>query len=105
MRAGLLTEQIEILSPEITKNSFGEESTEWKLSYRTRARVLHDSGNRATVNDEIFYQYIKTFIVRLYTPISNFDRIRWNDKIYRVLDIEPDKALQQLTIKTELVND
>ena len=105
MRAGLLTEQIDILSPEITTNPFGEESTEWKIAYSTRARIMHDSGSRDTVNGEVFYQYIKTFVVRYYVTVNDFDRIKWNGKIYRVLDIEPDKVQQQLTIKTELIND
>ena len=105
MRAGLLTEQIEIISPEVSTNDFGEETTEWVTAYTTRARLGHNSGGRMNENNEIFYSAIKTFQIRDYVPINDYCRIVWKDRQYRILDIEPDKVQQQLTIKTELVND
>nr|DAE49763.1 MAG TPA: head-tail joining protein [Caudoviricetes sp.]DAW52115.1 MAG TPA: head-tail joining protein [Caudoviricetes sp.] len=37
--------------------------------------------------------------------VNEYDRIQWNGKIYRILDIEPDKQQMLLTINVELVND
>lgn len=105
MRAGLFTEPIEVLRAEITKNKFGEEISEWKTIYKTRARVIHTSGSRNNYNDEIVYTYIKTLNVRYYIPVEDFDRIKWNSKIYRILDIEPSDDKSYKTIKIELVND
>jgi len=39
MRAGLLKENITILTPIITKNDFGEQTQEWEQKTVTRARV------------------------------------------------------------------
>ncbi len=105
MRAGLLTEEIEILAPQVSTNDFGEETTEWNSVYSTKARLVHTGGNRTIENDEIFYGYTKTFQIRYYVQVQEYYRILWNGKQYRILDIEPDKQQQQITIKTELVND
>ena len=105
MRAGLLTERIEILQPDVATNDFGEETTNWVSIYTTKARLVHTGGNRTVQNDEIFYSYTKTFQIRNYVPVQEYDRILWNGKQYRILDIEPEKQQQQITIKTELVND
>lgn len=105
MRAGLLQETINIIRPTTLKNEYGEEDTEWKLIYTTKARLVHNSGSRNNENGEIFYAYVKTFEVRDHVPVEEFDRIEWNTKLFRILDIEPDKHQRKLTIKTELIND
>lgn len=105
MRAGLFKEQIEIIRAEITKNDFGEETTEWKTIYNTRARLIHDSGSRNLSNEEIVYSYIKTIMVRYYVPVEEFDRIMWNGKTFRIHEIEPSEDKSFKTIKIELVND
>lgn len=105
MKAGLLKEQIEIITPEIVKNDYGEQDTEWKSKYTTRARLIHTSGNRVITNDEVFYGHVKTLEIRQYVPIDDFDRIIWNNKQYRILDIEPDEHQMKKIIRVELVND
>jgi len=105
MRAGLLTEPIQIIENEIVVNDFGEETSEWVLKYETKARVVHDGGTRTNENDEIYYTGLKTFEVRFYVPITDFDRIVWNGTTYRILNIDPNKEKQKLTIRAEKVND
>lgn len=105
MRAGLLKEKINIITPELTTNDYGEQTTEWLLKYSTRARLIHNSGNRIEPNGEVFYSHIKTFEIRDYVPVDDFDRIIWNDKQYRILDIEPNEEQMKKIIKVELVND
>ena len=105
MRAGLLKEQIEIITPQITTNDYGEQTTEWVSKYQTRAKLVHTSGGRAEYNDEVFYAHVKTLEVRDYVPVDDFDRIVWNKKQYRILDIEPDTAQMKYIIRVELVNE
>ena len=71
----------------------------------TRAKVNHSKGNRELQNEEIFYNYSKTFVVRIYVDIRDADRIKYGDKFYRVTSIEPDTQSQQKIIVTELVNE
>jgi head-tail adaptor len=105
MRAGLLKEPIRILENVITINDFGEQSETWRVKSETRARLVNDGGDRTIINGEIFYSNIKTFEVRYYVDIEDFDRVEWDGKQYRVLNIQPDKLKQNKTIRTELVND
>lgn len=106
MRAGTLQEVIEIYRSTITKNQYGEEVTEWNLIKTTRAKLDHTSQNtRGLTNDEVTYIYTKTLTVRFYIDIQEFDRIKWNNQYYRILDITPNKKLQQKEIKIELINE
>ena len=105
MIAGKLTELIEIYSPHITVNDVGEKSTEYVLKNTTKANVIHNKGSRDIENDEIVYKYQKTFEVRIYVDVGEFDRIKWGSKYYRILDIDTNKELQKITIQTEVVNE
>lgn len=105
MNAGKLTEKIEIFTPKITKNDVGEQSTEYILKLTTKANIQHIKGNRDIENNEVVYNYSRTFEVRIYVDVNEFDRIKWKDKYYRILDVDTNKELQQITILTELVNE
>ena len=105
MNAGKLTDKIEIFTPKITKNDVGEQSTEYILKLTTKANIQHIKGNRDIENNEVVYNYSRTFEVRIYVDVNEFDRIKWKNKYYRILDIDTNKELQQITILTELVNE
>lgn len=105
MISGILTENIEIYSPHIVINEVGEQVNEWIYKNKTKARVIHNNGARNIENREIVYNYTKTFQVRFYVDIDEFDRIKWDKKFYRILDIDKNKEQQQITITTELVNE
>ena len=105
MRAGLLKEPIEIWRKTLTVNDYGEETEEWNSIYSTRARLLHDGGSRVIDNQQVFYDHAKTFQIREYVPVDDYDRIMWKGKFYRILNIEPDTAKMQQIIKTELIDD
>ena len=105
-RAGLLNEVIQILSPSTTINEFGETVQTYKVTYVTRARVEHNNGTRTNENNEIFYSYQKTFTVRSYVPVNEFDLVEYNNKKYRIITIEDRiKAYNDKLLITELIND
>lgn len=105
MKAGLLKEDITVLTAVISVNDFGEESTEWVTKYQTKARLVNKSGNRTIQNAEVIYDYIKELEVRGYVPINDFDRILWNGKIYRILEILERKEYNSKIINVEVIND
>lgn len=105
-RAGLLNEVIKILTPTSTINEFGEKVQSYNVTYCTRARVEHDSGHRSNENNEIFYSYQKSFTVRSYVPVTEFDLVEYNGKRYRILSIDDRiKVNNDKLIITELIND
>ena len=106
MRAGLLKEVISVEKPIIKADDYGAEKKLWiNHISNTRANVNYSSGNRANENGEIVYTYEVIFTVRVYHQINEYMRIIWKNKKYRILSIEPNRELQQLVIKTELINE
>ena len=105
MNGGRLTEVITIERPSIAQNDFGANNLQWQKHIQTRADVQYESGTRATENDEVIFSYNKIFTIRYYHDIDEQDRIIWNNKKWRILSIEPDKAKQLITIRTELINE
>lgn len=83
----------------------GEQSTVYIKDKSTRARIINDSGNRSIENDEVVYNYDKTFEVRTYVNVDELDLIKWNNKFWRIMEIELDKPSQTKTIKCVLKND
>jgi hypothetical protein len=75
------------------------------LKYSTKARLVHNGGNRVIENNEVFFSHSKTFQVRDYVPVDDYDRIKWDNKYYRILNIEPDKERMNKTIQGELIDD
>ena len=75
------------------QSDYGDISTSYQLVAKTRAKVNHSLGNREIQNNEIFYDYSKTFQVRSYVDVMDTDRIKYGGKFYRVISIEPDAHL------------
>jgi len=106
MRAGLLNSVISVEKPEVVSDDFGANSLQWVQHIpKTRAKVTYSSGSRANENNEIIFAYEVIFTARIYHKITERMRILWEGRKYRILSIEEDKALQQLIIKTELINE
>lgn len=105
MRAGLLTEIIDILSPNKVVSEYGEEKTEYIKSYRTRAQVVVQPSSREVSNDEIVYANQYDLRVRYYVPVEEFDLIVWHGKRYRILSIQPKREWNEKMLKIEKINE
>lgn len=105
MRAGLLREVVEVWRPVTVQNEYGQQETSYIQAYTTRARLLHKSGGRDIENNEVVFNYTKTFEVRHYCVISELDRIKWNGKFYRITDITPRTENMSIEINCELINE
>lgn len=105
MIAGILKEIITIKRAVIVKNDFGEEVETWSDVTTTRAYVKQSSSQRNEENGEITYDFIKEFRVRIYVDVRPYDIIIWNGQKYRILSLDKQKDLQQITLQTELINE
>lgn len=108
MRSGRLKHFIVIEELKTFSNEFGEEeSSKYCEKIRTRADIKNDSGNRTNEVGEIFYSYQKTFMLWDYFDkvISEFDRIIYHGKPYRILSKDLDVDNKILYVRTELVNE
>lgn len=105
MRAGLLTEHIDLLEPLTIRTETGSEDTIYEVKYKTRARVTYGSGNRENENGDIFYSHIVSFEVRRFYEFDENFRISWRKRQYRIVCIEPQIHNQSILVRTELIND
>ena len=106
MKAGLLNEVIRIEKPVTNRDEYGADSKIWETQVaKTKASVTFNSGNRVNENNEIIYAYQVTFTIRIYHQINEEMRIIWKNKKYRILSLEENKQRQNITIRTELINE
>lgn len=105
MIAGILKDIITIKRAVVIKNDFGEEVETWSDVTTTRAYVKQSSSQRNEENVEITYDFIKEFRVRIYVDVRPYDIIIWNGQKYRILSLDKQKDLQQITLQTELINE
>ena len=83
----MLNEIVDIYNIVSTQNSFGEQVDTLSKKCTTRANVSWNTGNRTVENEEIVYNYTKTFTVRSYINVLNTDIIEWQNQKYRIISI------------------
>ena len=105
LRAGLLNEYITFRKRVITRDDFGEQSSQWKNVIYTRARVVRMSGNRSMENNEVWHPTSLQFITRSYHIIDNEMEIVYNGNRYNIVFIDVQRLNQLTTITAELINE
>lgn len=106
MQAGRLNEIIVIQRQNYSRGEYGETKIEeWYDLKKTRACVKYISGVRTDDNSELFFGHNVVFEIRIYHDIRNLDRIKFEDRLYRIMNIEKDKTVQRYIITTELINE
>ena len=105
MRTGLLNKPIDILRPQVTINDYGEKQMDYIRHYHCRARVTYTGGSRTIENQEIIYPYTVNFEIWKHVDIDENDRIEYNKKQYRILNITVYDSQNKKVINTEEVNE
>lgn len=106
MQAGLLNELVEIYKPSIDSNEFGEQVQVYIKRVDTKAQVIYDSsGQRNTSNNEIIYNYQKTFKLRRYIELMENYQLKYKGKMYRILSIEDIRQYNHKVVRAELINE
>lgn len=105
MRAGLLTETIQVLQPIVDINSVGEQITTYKLKATIKARNVVHREAQTNLNGDIAYPKTYTLEVRIFQPVEDYDRIRWNGKDYTITSIEIDRPLMCKRLEITEVNE
>ena len=90
----------------MTVDLYGHEIIKFTDSFTTRADVIWNNGNRIVSNEEIFYENTVSFVVRFYCPLEDTMRVKYQDKLYRIISINPEKeTYSRKTIIAELINE
>ena len=64
LRAGLLNEYITFRKRVITRDAYGEQTTEWQNVISTRARVVRLNGNRTMEDNGVWHATSLQLIIR-----------------------------------------
>lgn len=105
MDAGALDTKITILRLVSQRNEFGESVDFYKPLCDTRAQIVHNSGNKSDINYETQYTVTKTFTVRKYVDVREFDRIKYKEHMWNVTSIDEDRIMNNKTIIATIVNE
>lgn len=105
MRAGLLTETILIQKSVALETKFSGKTVGYKDYITTKASVYHMSGGRKISAGEVVNNYSVRFIIRFYHRVTADMIIIHQGSKYRILDINPEKSKQSITILAEVINE
>ena len=106
MESGVLVNKVTFQKQVVSVDEYGHESVSYVDDFTTRAEVIYNSGNRDIQNQEVFYDTTLTFRVRYYCPVEETMRIKYQDKQYRIININPEKLYyNRKTIIAEIVNE
>jgi head-tail adaptor len=105
MDSALLRHKLELHELQTTTSEYGTITTSYALKYTTHCHVIFNSENQVISEGEIFYPINRTFIVRSYVPVVETDRIKYEDKMYKILSINKNDYYGNIEIATTLVNE
>lgn len=104
MNAALLKNPIEIHELVTEKTEYGTIRSFYRYKCRTRSHIIFNSENQVVSEGEVFYPINRTFIVRSYIPVKETDRIKWEDKFWKIMSINKNIYFNDIEIVTTLVN-
>lgn len=104
MKAGILKDIIEIYEPKVVSTDYGDQKITYVYFYKTHACIQDTGGNRAEEANRIVFNNSKRFIVRYYVPIKETMRIKFDNKWWKINQIQSNKFYNDKEIDCELVN-
>ena len=105
MNSALLRHPITIYALKTTKTQYGTISTSWVEKYSTRAHIIFTNESQVVSEGEIFYPVNRTFVIRSYVPVTETDRIKWDNKWWKINSINKNDYYGNIEIQTILVNE
>lgn len=105
MNAGELKYPISILRQVTEKTEFGNTKKTWTKFIETRAKIIHATGDKSLIMNELYNNYKKTFIIRIYHTVDEKCRLQWKNDLYQIISIDPNEDQQYMTLVCEKVNE
>ena len=105
MNSALLRTPIKIYELVTSTTEYGHIKNSYELKYKTKAHVIFNSENQVVSEGEVFYPTNRTFIVRAYVPVTETDRIEWDNKMWKILSINKNDHYNNTEIQCTLVNE
>lgn len=105
MRSGTLQYPIEIWKCEIEETDFGHIKREYKYFKSTRCSLDRKDGAKIIQNDEIIFDYTKTFYVRQYVQVEEGWHIKFDGRFYEIQSIVKNPMTHEIKLGTKIVEE
>lgn len=105
MRAGLMRDIVVFESPVLNETEYASSEPAYEESFKTYARVVHESGKRSIEADRIVNPFTVKIMIRMYHKVSRDMVIIYNGERYRILDVNSDRANNCKVITAEVINE
>ena len=107
MRSGELTEQVTVLKPVHTRNSYNEVITTYKEGMTIPMKVVSDSGSKYDDSNEIIQTHSVTFYCYYFGKqfINEDCLLRWENKRYKINGISAMARRNEMTMTCEKINE
>jgi len=102
---GLFKHPVRIIKTKYVQDESGSMIKEDDCIICTRARIIHNGGGRTNENQDIAYLYNKQFQIHRYVKCEGYDEVEYQQRRYRILEIEDNQDYQYKMITTEEIND
>lgn len=99
--AGTLNYRVELLSPTVTVDDYGQQTTAWSTFASTRANLIQQKGNRSTIGGEAWDAGQMTVIIRYRSGVNFRMRVRRLDtnEVYQITNVATDVKEGSITIQ------
>lgn len=101
---GQLNKIINVLSPKWGEDDFGGTPVSWeKAATGIHASVQQGKGGFSVSNGEAVYTMGVTFQMRWNNAVTEYCRIEWEGRLYRIIRIERHREWNELKVDAELI--
>lgn len=105
LSSGSLNQRVFILVPEVTRNEFGEQQTEWTKAKKVWANVIFKRGSQALNVGEAWMSRAIAVTMRDNNLINERCRLEWDGKIYAIDSLNRSRPDGSITITAVAIDE
>ena len=105
MRAGLMRDIVVFERPVSNETDYSSSEPSYVEAFRTFACVTHNSGSRGSEADRIVNPYTVKIVIRMYHKVEHGMIARIGNDRYQILDINPQRSQNCITITAEVIHE
>lgn len=105
MRAGLMRYRVTFQRQVKAETVYSASEPTYEDCFTTWAEVKHNSGNRAIEANEIVNPFTVKIMIRYYHQVDYGMTIKQGNVRYRILDINPERSKNCITLTAEAIHE
>lgn len=105
LRAGSLSERVEILVPIVESGMFNNQSVVYVGQKTVWANVTYQKGAQALTAGEVWLSRTVSVTMRNNSVVNDRCRLKWDEKIYRIESFNRSKADGSISIVASVIDE